>query len=102
MTPINIDFLADLLSGFEGMQDSCGLTKDGIIFRCRGTKCDICTFETDEHCGTKEQWLDWLNAQIPKGPWPCDPEKNKACTKESCYINGGECRETYHREYALK
>ncbi len=30
----------------------------------------------------------------------CDPEKNTECTKESCYINGGECHHTTHKEYA--
>lgn len=34
----------------------------------------------------------------------CDPEKNKLCTKESCYYNPlgipRECRMTSHREFA--
>lgn len=32
-------------------------------------------------------------------PYPCDPEKNRDCSKTGCYINGGECRHTLNREY---
>ena len=26
--------------------------------------------------------------------YECDPSKNTVCTKEHCYINGGECHKT--------
>lgn len=29
----------------------------------------------------------------------CDPNKNIHCTKESCYINGGDCRETIYEKF---
>lgn len=32
--------------------------------------------------------------------YACDPEKNTACTKQSCHINGGPCCSTRHLEYA--
>ena len=32
------------------------------------------------------------------GPWPCDPLKNRDCTKVNCYLRGGECRLTYRQE----
>ena len=28
------------------------------------------------------------------GPWPCDPLKNRDCTKVNCYLRGGKCRLT--------
>lgn len=30
----------------------------------------------------------------------CDPEKNTACSKESCYIHGGPCHRTRKHIYA--
>ena len=35
-----------------------------------------------------------------KNTYECDPEKNTECTKEGCYINGGECSRTTKKEYA--
>ena len=32
--------------------------------------------------------------------YPCDPNKNVACNKKACFINGGPCQETRHFEYA--
>lgn len=32
--------------------------------------------------------------------YPCDPEKNTDCAKTSCYIKGGSCTETWHKEFA--
>ena len=32
----------------------------------------------------------------------CIPELNKECKKSNCFINGGECENTIHKEYALK
>ena len=32
----------------------------------------------------------------------CDPEKNTKCTKTHCYINGGECRQTTNKDYAVE
>lgn len=32
--------------------------------------------------------------------YPCDPNKNVACNKRGCFINGGPCQETRHIEYA--
>lgn len=29
----------------------------------------------------------------------CDPDINKNCTKEGCFINGGPCRMTNHKEF---
>lgn len=29
----------------------------------------------------------------------CDPSKNVRCTKESCHLNGGDCRETIHEKF---
>lgn len=31
--------------------------------------------------------------------FPCDPDRNKKCSKESCFINGGDCFQTTHEEY---
>lgn len=32
----------------------------------------------------------------------CDTKKNTKCSKTNCHINGGECRHTTHKEYAVK
>lgn len=32
--------------------------------------------------------------------YPCNPNKNVACNKRGCFINGGPCQETRHIEYA--
>ena len=32
----------------------------------------------------------------------CIPELNKECKKTNCFINGGECENTIHKEYTLK
>lgn len=32
--------------------------------------------------------------------FPCDPGKNKECSKSSCYINGGSCYQTNKLKYA--
>lgn len=32
--------------------------------------------------------------------YKCDPDKNTECTKENCFINGGECSGTMKKEYA--
>ena len=32
----------------------------------------------------------------------CDPKKNYGCSKTHCYINGGECMLTTHKEYMLE
>lgn len=32
----------------------------------------------------------------------CDPNKNIKCTKESCYIHGGPCELTKHKEYEME
>lgn len=32
--------------------------------------------------------------------YECDPEKNTECTKEACFIYGGECSRTTKKEYA--
>lgn len=32
----------------------------------------------------------------------CDPEKNKSCSKEECYISGGTCRHTFNKDYEMK
>ncbi len=29
----------------------------------------------------------------------CNPKRNKECTKENCFINGGECRRTTNKKY---
>ena len=31
--------------------------------------------------------------------YPCDPDKNDRCTKNSCYRNGGDCNLTKFEEY---
>jgi len=30
----------------------------------------------------------------------CDPEKNVACKKNDCFMNGGSCKATRHLEFA--
>lgn len=32
--------------------------------------------------------------------YPCDPEKNKDCGKQSCYLHGGPCRLTTNPKYS--
>lgn len=32
-------------------------------------------------------------------PYICDPDKNVYCPKTHCHRNGGECYETYHKEF---
>ena len=34
------------------------------------------------------------------GFYECDPEKNVACNKRACYLNGGDCYMTRRKEYA--
>lgn len=34
--------------------------------------------------------------------YKCDPTKNISCTKEQCYINGGECELTTRKEYEME
>ena len=36
----------------------------------------------------------------PTNLYTCDPEKNITCSKTWCYINGGLCECTSHKEYA--
>lgn len=31
--------------------------------------------------------------------YPCDPEKNTTCTKQSCFVNGGPCYHTTNPEF---
>ena len=31
--------------------------------------------------------------------YPCDPEKNTTCTKQSCFVNGGPCCHTTNPEF---
>lgn len=31
--------------------------------------------------------------------YPCDPEKNKDCGKQSCYLHGGPCRLTTNPKF---
>lgn len=31
----------------------------------------------------------------------CNPARNVACTKQNCYLYGGQCRHTSHFEYAM-
>lgn len=31
----------------------------------------------------------------------CDPAKNKRCTKEKCFIHGGDCKHTCRAEFAI-
>ena len=44
----------------------------------------------------KENPFEWFY----KNTYECDPEKNTECTKEGCFINGGECSRTTKKEYA--
>lgn len=39
-----------------------------------------------------------LPIPTPAG-YECDPEKNTTCRKSACYINGGPCRITTHKEF---
>lgn len=32
--------------------------------------------------------------------YSCDPSKNTECKKNGCYITGGECHLTSHKEYS--
>lgn len=34
--------------------------------------------------------------------YKCNPEKNTECEKTNCYINGGDCECTTHKEYAVE
>lgn len=34
------------------------------------------------------------------GLFLCDPDKNVECRKTACYINGGRCECTHHKEFA--
>lgn len=34
--------------------------------------------------------------------YKCDPEKNTACNKHSCYLNDGPCSATTHLEFAVQ
>lgn len=31
--------------------------------------------------------------------YKCDPAKNTSCKKSGCYVNGGPCKLTRHKEY---
>lgn len=37
-----------------------------------------------------------------KPTYICDPEKNKSCSKEECYISGGTCSHTFNKAYEKK
>lgn len=41
---------------------------------------------------------DWNNEEMKL--YPCDPFKNTECPKTICYLKGGECHSTTHKEYA--
>lgn len=32
--------------------------------------------------------------------YECDPNKNTLCRKSFCYVNGGECHRTSHKEFS--
>lgn len=55
-------------------------------------------------CGGIAQVLNGLptvETMLPTGHvYRCDPEKNRDCRKTGCYINGGDCYQTQHPEYA--
>lgn len=34
--------------------------------------------------------------------YECDPDKNTECSKEACFVKGGECHLTSYPEYASK
>ena len=63
--------------------------------------CGICMHEGTEVCasccpyqgGIPDRWE-------PKESYLCDPDKNTACKKRACYINGGECSRTFNRDFA--
>lgn len=40
------------------------------------------------------------NVPQPVVHYVCDPEKNTACKKTHCFINGGPCEHTKHLEFA--
>lgn len=43
---------------------------------------------------------DYWETLIERGVLvPCDPDKNTGCTKENCYINGGDCSYTKQKEF---
>jgi hypothetical protein len=44
----------------------------------------------------KENPFEWFY----KNTYECDPDKNTECTKEACFIYGGECSRTTKKEYA--
>lgn len=33
--------------------------------------------------------------------WYCDPQKNEKCKKSGCYLYGGPCHLTTHKENAI-
>lgn len=33
--------------------------------------------------------------------WYCDPQKNEKCKKNGCYLYGGPCHLTTHKENAI-
>lgn len=42
----------------------------------------------------------WGN--LPRKTYPCDPEKNTACGRATCFIEGGICRRTLNKRFEQK
>jgi len=44
----------------------------------------------------------WTEEERKKYPflYECDPEKNKECSKEICFISGDSCKLTHLKEYS--
>lgn len=47
---------------------------------------------------TKIQIKEITAPSISDKVYPCDPDKNKACSKTGCFINGGDCYQTTKKE----
>ena len=34
--------------------------------------------------------------------YKCDPDRNKTCPRDRCYLNGGPCQSTFDKDHALR
>lgn len=66
---------------------------------------DIIKFLSDMPSGLNKSIVRDLQTleELRKLPqlYLCDVNKNEQCTKTGCYINGGDCRHTTHKEFEI-
>lgn len=79
------------------------MTKEEFIYymRLNGAPQEVAEdFATKFNFGHEPHIISKLCKDLRDGKvFFCDPDKNEACKKTICYINGGDCMLTQHKEF---